>query len=327
MRILTIGGTRFSGRALTGMALESGHDVTVFHRGGGVDDPWPDAEHVHGDRVDGFDGLAGRSFDAVVDLCGYVPREVRASAEAFADTGLYVFVSSLSVHRDDVRPRATEDDDVHGPPFPQTEEINDETYGPLKVACERVVLDAFADRGLVVRPGLIAGPHDPTDRFTYWVRRLAAGGEVLAPGPPDFDVQWIDARDLAAFVLLLAERSAGGTFSVVAPPVPIERLLTACRDAAGSDATLTWMSRDFLEDRKVEPWSELPLWIPEYPGFNRFDASRAVAAGLTTRDVDATVADTLAWDREREQVWPMGAGLAPERERELLADWHAAETA
>jgi 2'-hydroxyisoflavone reductase len=328
VRILTIGGTRFSGRALTGMALDGGHQVTVFHRGsgggGGADDPWPEAEHVHGDRAEGFDVLAGRPFDAVIDFCGYVPRELLASTAAFADAGRYVFVSSLSVHRDDARPGATEDDDVHGPPFPETEEITEDTYGPLKVACEEVVRAAFGERALVVRPGLIAGPHDPTDRFTYWVRRLGAGSEVLAPGPPDYQVQWIDARDLAAFVLLLVERSVGGTFSVVAPPVSIDRLLTACRDASGSDATLTWVTRAFLEERKVEPWSELPLWIPEYPGFHSFDASRAVAAGLENRAVEATVTDTLAWDRGREQVWPMAAGLAPERERALLADWHAA---
>ena len=140
MRILTIGGTRFSGRALTGLALERGHDVTVFHRGTG-EDPWPEAEHVHGDRADGFASLAGRSFDAVVDLCGYLPRELGASTSAFAGAGRYVFVSSLSAHRDDVRPGATEDDDIHEPPFPDTEEITDETYGPLKVASERVVVD------------------------------------------------------------------------------------------------------------------------------------------------------------------------------------------
>jgi 2'-hydroxyisoflavone reductase len=324
VKLLAIGGTRFSGRALTGLALEHGHEVTVFHRGTS-DDPWPEAEHVHGDRADGFDALAGRRFDAVVDFCGYVPRELGASTAAFADAGRYVFISSLSAHRDDVRSGATEDDDIHEPPFPRTEEITDETYGPLKVACERVVTDAFGDRATVVRPGLIAGPHDPTDRFTYWVRRVAAGGEVLAPGPPHYEVQWIDARDLATFGLLLVERGTGGTFSVVAPPVPIERLLAACRDVSGSNAELTWVTRSFLDERKVQPWEELPLWIPEYPGFNSFDASRAVAAGLETRSAEATVADTLAWDREREQGWPMKAGLHPDREAELLAAWRAGE--
>jgi 2'-hydroxyisoflavone reductase len=322
VKIVTIGGTRFSGRALTGLALERGHDVTVFHRGTG-DDPWPEAEHVHADRADGFSALAGRPFDAVIDLCGYVPRELRASSTAFADAGRYVFISSLSVHRDDVRPGATEDDDIHEPPFPDAEEITDESYGPLKVASEGVVRDAFGDRATVVRPGLIAGPHDPTDRFTYWVRRVALGGEVLAPGPPDYDVQFIDARDLAAFVLLLVERGTAGTYSVVAPPVPIERLLTACSDMSASDVQLTWVTRAFLEEEKVLPWDELPLWLPEFAGFNSFDASRAVAAGLETRSVEATVSDTLAWDREREQTWPMKAGLSLDREAQLLADWHS----
>jgi 2'-hydroxyisoflavone reductase len=323
VKLLTIGGTRFSGRAFTGMALEHGHEVTVFHRGTG-EDPWPDAEHIHADRAAGFDALAGRPFDAVVDLCGYVPRELRASTAVFRDAGRYVFVSSLSAHRDDVRPGATEDDDVHQPPFTDTEEITDESYGPLKVASERVVLDAFGDRATIVRPGLIVGPHDPTDRFTYWVRRVAGGGDVLAPGPKDYEVQWIDARDLAAFVLLLVERSTGGTYSVVGPPVPIERLLTACRDVSGSGAELVWVSRPFLEEHGVEPWEELPLWIPQYPGFNLFDAGKAGAAGLTTRSVEETVADTLRWDRERgEQPRPMKAGLAPQREAELLSDWPA----
>jgi 2'-hydroxyisoflavone reductase len=157
VKILTIGGTRFSGRALTGLALERGHDVTVFHRGTG-DDPWPEAEHVHADRADGFSALAGRSFDAVIDFCGYVPRELRASTTAFADAGRYVFISSLSAHRDEVLPGATEDDDIHQPPFPDTEEITDESYGPLKVACEEVVRDAFVDRATVVGGGVGAGP-------------------------------------------------------------------------------------------------------------------------------------------------------------------------
>jgi 2'-hydroxyisoflavone reductase len=323
VKLLLIGGTRFSGRALTGLALERGHDVTVFHRGTGDEDPWPEAEHVHAHRADGFGALAGRTFDGVADMCGYVPRELRASCSAFADAGLYAFVSSLSVHRDDARPEATEDDDVYGPPFPDTEEIRDDTYGPLKVASEREVSGAFGERALIVRPGLIVGPNDPTDRFTYWVRRVAAGGEVLTPAPSDYPVQWIDARDLAAFLLSLCERGVGGTYSVVRPPVPIEELMSGCRDASGSDAAFTWVPKSFLDEHRVEPWSDLPLWIPEFPGLNRFNATRAVAAGLETRSVASTVGDTLAWDRKRPQEWPMRAGLKPAREAELLAMWRA----
>ena len=232
-------------------------------------------------------------------------------------------VSSLSAHRDDVRPDATEDDDVYEPPFPDTEEIREDTYGPLKVASEVTVRDAFGDRALIVRPGLIVGPHDPTDRFTYWVRRVATGGEVLTPAPPDYPVQWIDARDLAAFLLSLCERGVGGTYSVVIPPVTIEELITACRDASVSDAAFTWVPKSFLDAHEVEPWSDLPLWIPELPGLNRFNATRAVAAGLETRSVASTVVDTLVWDRERPQEGPMKAGLATEREREILTAWHA----
>jgi 2'-hydroxyisoflavone reductase len=323
MKLLLIGGTRFSGRALTGLALERGHDVTVFHRGTGDEDPWPEAEHVHADRGGGFEALAGRSFDVVADMCGYVPRELRATCSAFADAGLYAFVSSLSAHRDDVRPDATEDDDVCEPPFPDTEEIREDTYGPLKVASEREVRGAFGDRALIVRPGLIVGPNDPTDRFTYWVRRVAAGGEVLTPAPPDYPVQWIDARDLAAFLLSLCERGVGGTYSVVRPPVPIEELMTACRDASGSDATFTLVSKSFLDEHGVEPWSDLPLWIPELPGLNRFNPTRAVAAGLQVRSVASTVADTLAWDRERLHSVPMRVGLTLGWEAEILAAWHA----
>jgi 2'-hydroxyisoflavone reductase len=325
VRLLVIGGARFSGRALTGFALERGHGVTVFHRGAGTDDPWPEAEHIHADRNGGLGVLEGRSFDAVVDTCGYVPREVRESGSAAPEAGLYAFVSSLSAHVDAVRPYGTEDDDLHQAPFPETEEVDGDTYGPLKVACEREVNRLFGDRALVVRPGLIVGPFDPTDRFTYWVRRVAGGGQVLAPAPEDAPVQWIDARDLAMFILTLCEQGRGGTYAAVTPPGlhTIGELLETCRVASGSDAEFVWVPKGFLDEHGVEAWSDLPVWIPEYAGFMLFDPSRAVGAGLTSRSIEDTVRDTLAWDRTREQTWPMGAGLAPDRERALLEDWHA----
>jgi 2'-hydroxyisoflavone reductase len=328
VKLVVIGGARFSGRALVGRALERGHEVTVFHRGSGPDDPWPEAEHIHGDRRSEITRIAGGGFDAVVDTCGYVPREVRESGGLVPDVDVHAFVSSMSAHIDAVRPYATEDDDVHQPPFPETEEVTEETYGPLKVACEQEIRRLFDDRALVVRPGLIVGPHDPTDRFTYWVRRVAMGGEVLAPGPPAYPVQWIDARDLAAFILTLCEASKGGTFSAVTSPGTntMGDLLEACRTVSGSDAELTWVDKRFLDEHGVEAWSDLPLWIPDLPGVNLSDVSRAMAAGLTARSADETVADTLAWDRERAQTWPMEAGLASERERELLDAWHRRST-
>jgi 2'-hydroxyisoflavone reductase len=232
------------------------------------------------------------------------------------------FVSTLSVHPDDVPVGAREDAPILDPPPPGVEEITHETYGPLKVACEREVEAAFPGRALIVRPGLIVGPHDPTDRFTYWVRRVAQGGEVLAPAPEAYQVQSIDVRDLATFMLAQAEARTAGVFSAVAPPTTLGELLDACRDASGSDARLTWVPETFLRAHGVAPWSDLPMWMPEFPGFNAFDPAMAIAAGLVSRAVAVTVGDTLAWDRARPQTWPMGAGLEPGREQELLRAYH-----
>src|SRR3954466_6020102 len=211
MRICTIGGTRFSGRAFTGLALEQGHDVTIFHRGG-KEEPWPEADHVHGDRDGDLGALAGRSFDAVVDFCAFVPRQVTGALEVVGD-GRYVFISSVSAHLEEVRAGATEDDDVHGPSFPETEDITWETYGPLKVASEYALRDAIGDAGTVVRPHFIVGLDHPTDRFTYWVRR--ARGGVRGAGSPMSPVRsrsvsggggWPDARCCAAGAAAAVDR-------------------------------------------------------------------------------------------------------------------------
>lgn len=328
MKLLVIGGTQFSGRALTGFALDRGHEVTVFHRGKGDDDPWPDAEHVHADRKEGFSALSGRSFDAVVDTCGYVPRALRASGEAFAAAGVYAFISSLSAHREDAREGATEDDDIHQPPFPDTEKIDWQTYGPLKVACEREVRERFGDRALVIRPGYIVGPHDPTDRFTYWVRRAARGGTMLAPAPADYPMQWVDCRDLATFVLDLCEAGAGGTFSVVTPPraYSLGELLETAARIAGAEADVAWVDQPFIDGNGLSPTEEsdpFPMVTPAEPGSHLFVTDRAVAAGLRTRPLDETVRDTLAWDDGRGAPWPLAAGLSSEREAELLEAWRA----
>lgn len=326
MKLLVIGGARFSGRALTGLALDAGHDVTIFHRGTSDADPWPAAEHVHGDRHEGFGALNGRSFDAVVDTCAFVPSDLDGSGAAFADTGRYLFVSSLSAHIDAVRAGATEDDDVYEPPFPQTEEVTNETYGPLKVASERALRARFGDRALVVRPGYIVGPHDPTDRFTYWVRRAARGGEMVAPGGPQDVWQWVDARDLAAFMLACCERRLGGTYNVVTPPGrhSIGELLDLSRAAAGADTSFAWIDEAFAQEQGLldDEDGPLPMWTPGLPGFERFDTTRAERAGLVCRPLVETVRDTLRWDTERGAPWPMRAGLDDERERALLEAWH-----
>lgn len=325
MKLLMIGGARFSGRALTELALERGHEVTLFHRTPTV--LFPEAEHVIGDRDAGVDTLAGRTFDAVVDTCGYVPRAVRASAQVLAESGWYGFISSLSAHPEDLPPGANEDSPIFEPPFPDTEDVTDETYGPLKVACEREVTGVFGDRACLIRPGFIVGPNDPTDRFTSWVRRGAGGGEMLAPAPSDYGMQWVDARDLAAFVLHLAEGATPGVYGVVdrAPTMTLGGLIDAAATAAGVETTVAWVDDAFISEAlggsDDDPHEAFPLWWPEAPGFHAYDPSRAFEAGLTCRSPAHTVRDTLAWDRGREQG-PMLAGLSPDRERALLEAWH-----
>jgi len=323
MQLLVIGGTHFVGRALVEDAVGRGHDVTVFHRGPDEPEGFPDVEHVHGDRDGGLGGLAGRAWDAAIDTCGYVPRVVRDSARMLADSvGTYAFISTLSVYPDDAPAGCNETTPTYQPPFPETEEITAESYGPLKVACEREALDAFPGRCLVVRPGYIVGPHDPTDRFTYWVRRAAAGGTMLAPGPRDHALQVVDARDLGAFTLDHVEAGTADVFGVVGPREPLTwgEAVPALVAAARSDTELVWVDAPFLRKRINDDEGELPLWDIEYPGLHAFDASKAVAARLHHRPLAETVADTLAWDQGR---GPLKVGLTPERERELLHAWAA----
>ena len=325
MRILTVGGTRFFGRAFVEEAARRGHEVSVFHRGESEPPDLPDVEHLHGDRKAGVEILGGRSWDAVLDTCAFVPREVREIAEAIGDRiGHYALVSSLSVHPDDLPVGATEHTATHLPPHPDTEVVTDETYGPLKVACEVEAAGAFGGRLLVIRPGYIVGPHDPTDRFTYWVRRAAAGGEMLAPGPPDASIQGIDARDLGNFVLDRIEAADSDTYGVVGPaePATMAGVLESARSAGDADTTFVWADQDFvlgLGDR-YETW--FPMWHPHLPGFHAYDAGKATAAGLRPRPFDETIADTLAWDRKR-GLPPLEAGMTPEKESELLSEWRA----
>jgi len=325
MKVCTIGGTNFSGRAFTGLALEAGHEVTVFHRGRG-EDPWPEAEHVHGDREGGLDALAGRSFDVIVDFCAYAPRQI-SQATTVLPEGRYVFISSVSAHLSNARAGATEVDDVYGPPFPETEDVNWETYGPLKVACETALLAARGDGATIVRPHYIVGPHDPTDRFTYWVRRASIGGRMLAPAPPDQTLQWIDARDLAAFILHVGTNGIAGTFNCAVPPGrhTLGELLETSAETAGSSVEVAWCDEPFVVANELivtEDNDPFPLITPEEPNAHRFDTSHAVAHGLRFRTLEETVADTLAWDRER-GLPELTAGLAAQREVELLAAWDA----
>jgi 2'-hydroxyisoflavone reductase len=278
MKLLVIGGTHFVGRHAVEHAVQRGHEVTVFHRGESEPgDGFPDIEHVHGDRDGGLSALEGRAWDAALDTCGYVPRVVRQSVRLPGlMAGHYTFVSSLSVYPEDVEPGAAEATPGHGPPFPDTEEITDDSYGPLKVACELEVQAAFGGRGLIVRPGFIVGPHDPIDRFPYWVRRAAMGGEMLAPEPADLRVQLIDVRDLAAFVVKHVEAGTGDVFNVTGAEgvLTIRDLLRTCVAAGDADTESIWVGQSFLRERGLNEagehgWEQLPYWYPERAGVLR----------------------------------------------------------
>lgn len=337
MEVLVLGGTRFLGRAFAEEALGRGHRLTLFNRGESNPGLFSQAERIAGDRDGGLEALRGRSFDAVLDTSGYVPRVVRASAELLAGrTGLYVFVSSISVYANEAVPGQDESAPVATIADPSVEEITGETYGALKALCEEEVVRLHGARAMIIRPGLIVGPHDASDRFTYWVDRVARGGEILAPDGPDYRTQFIDVRDLAAWMLDLLEREqtgdvgarspAGTVFNATGPErhIRLGDLMDVCHRVSGSDATFVWADAAFLLEQGVQPWIELPLWIPgeEGVGGNAFDISRALAAGLRFRPLEETVADTLAWSRSRPEDHPFRAGLSAERESELLRAWH-----
>ena len=319
MKLLVLGGTIFLGRHVVDAALARAHKVTLFNRGRENAHLFPELEKLRGDRDGDVAALRGRRFDAIVDLSGYTPAHVRATADAL-DGGHYVFVSTISVHRALAPGRS----------FDETAPLaeGNDGYGPLKARAEEV-LTTMRPEATIVRPGLIVGPWDPTDRFTYWPRRVARGGDVLAPGRPERPVQIIDARDLADWCVRLAERPHSGVFTAVGPAetLTMGRLLDECREVTGSDARFTWIPDAELVAAGATQWTEVPLWItedhPRVGGMLLGDNRRAVAAGLTFRPLADTIRDTLAWDRAHgpepsERTAPV-TPLSAEREAELLA--------
>jgi 2'-hydroxyisoflavone reductase len=310
LRILVLGGTKFLGRAIAEAGLARGHELTLFNRGQTDRGLFPEAEHLRGDRKGDLSALEGRTWDAVIDTSGYVPAEVGASAELLRESGRYAFVSSVSAYAD-FSTGPTEGSpvaDLNG--LPVDELASDySNYGPLKALCEAEVERVFGERALIVRPGLIVGPHDPTGRFTYWARRIERGGEILAPGPQHRHAQFVDVRDLAAWILDAVERELSGTFNATNEGVRWGELL------AGTE--VTWVSDDFLREREVGQWMELPLWLadPALQGLHEVDVKRAVAAGLSFRPVEETIAGAATAQAVE------GVGLTPERETELLEAW------
>lgn len=337
MQILILGGTAFLGPHLVEEATRKGHQITLFNRGKTNPHLFPDIEKLRGDRDpnegEGLKALEGRSWDSVIDTSGYVPREVSASATLLAPKiRHYLFVSTVSVFTDVSKRGLTEEDPVGALPDPTVEKITGETYGPLKALCEQAAEKAMPGRTTSVRPTLIVGPGDPTDRFTYWPVRIDAGGEVLAPGPQDAATQFIDSRDLAAFCIKLLEDGHAGTYNVAGPrgTLSFAELLYGCRAATSADVRFTWVDQAFLEEQKVGPWMEMPMWIPamsDNAGFSRISNAKAVSHGLTFRPLADTARDTIAWHKaERGPEYVFGtqrgrAGLTPQREMELLRAW------
>ncbi|HET7793100.1 MAG TPA: NAD-dependent epimerase/dehydratase family protein [Rhizobacter sp.] len=318
MKLLILGGTLFLGRHLTEAALAQGHEVTLLNRG--RRNPGLFASRVvslTGDREADMSALRGQRFDAVIDCSGQTPTHVARAVEALgADVPHYLFVSTISV----------------GASFPPGVRYDEnlplcaghEGYGALKARAEEAIQAALPGRVAVVRPGLIVGPFDPTGRFTYWPRRVARGGQVLAPGRPERTVQFIDARDLAAWCLRLAAAHTTGVFNAVGPDITMSQLLDDCRPAGGGDARFTWVDDAALLAMGVAPWTGLPLWLPEadatYGGMLLADNRRALAAGLQLRPVRETARDTLAWAQSLDSDPPTSvATLTPEDEARCLA--------
>ncbi|HEX5245850.1 MAG TPA: NAD-dependent epimerase/dehydratase family protein [Gaiellaceae bacterium] len=313
MKLLVFGGTKFLGRGVVEAA--TGHELTLINRGRTNPELYPEIERIELDLTGDLEPLRGRHWDAAIDLDPtQLPRETRRRTEA-VDVDHYVFVSTISVYSDTSQP-IDESSALFDPPDPEPDTFDPEQYGGLKVGSERVVEAVFGERAALARAGLIVGPHDPTDRFTYWPRRLAEGGTVLAPGNPEQPVQLIDARDLGAFLVRLAEQRTGGVFNATGPAEPLT--LGETLERIGGADRLVWLDDQTLLDAGVGPWMELPLWLPgeEYAGLLRADIARALDAGLTFRPLEETAHDTLAWSREAGEKRPT---LSREKERELIA--------
>lgn len=340
MNVLVLGGTGFIGPPMVEYLLARGHKVTIFNRGQSNTDLFPGVEKLVGDRNDDLSALEGRSWDVVFDNHASRPGWVQKTTDLLKDSvGRYVYVSSISVYADpgySLPENAAEaepmrlDEDAALAVMPEnwdgSEEITGETYGPFKWMCEDAAEAAFPGKATVVRPGLIVGPGDPTDRFTYWPVRIARGGDVLAPGSGNDAVQVIDVRDLTQFIVRLAENDVSGVFNATGPQsrMTMAGMLHGIRAATSSDIQFTWVPAEFLAEHEVNPWAQMPAWLPGSPILNvRLD--RAIAQGLVYRPLADTVQDTLEWHASRpaEAQENLRAGLSPEREAEVLAAWRA----
>ena len=322
MRILVIGGTSFLGRHYVEAALEAGHQVTLFNRGKTGAGLFPDVERLTGDRTKSVDALRGRTWDAAFDTSAYVPRVARMTAEALASSvPHYTFISTISVYSDFGKPGLEETGALQTLKDPDTEEVTGETYGGLKVLCEDVISEIYPRGGLIIRPGIIAGPYDPTDRFTYLAARAARGGRMLVPGALDSPLQIIDARDLADWSLHAMEGGLEGAFNAAAPAITVGEVLTAARDIAGADTEFVTADGAFLEANGADP-NAVNTWYLDDPAtegsFWNVDASKAAANGLRFRPIAVTIRDTVEWAKTRGADYQWRAGIEWAKEAELL---------
>jgi nucleoside-diphosphate-sugar epimerase len=334
LRILILGGTGFTGPYQVRYALSRGHKVTTFNRGKTHPGELPkEVEQLIGDRNGKLDALKNRQWDVVIDNPTTLPAWVRDVAQILKDNAeRYVFISTISVYGE---PKTGPDENAPTEKYEGTDPYKEtieamkasgyKTYGPLKALSEREAEKWFPGKTLIIRPGLIVGPRDESDRFTYWPVRIDRAGDVLAPGNPNDPVQFIDARDLAEWTIRMAENRETGIYNATGPAKPfgIGGMLDGIKGALKSDAKFTWVREEFLTEQKVQPWSDMPVWTGKDDAVARTNISRALSKGLTFRPLDVTARDTLAWFKslpQGRQSHPK-AGLSPEREAEVLADW------
>jgi 2'-hydroxyisoflavone reductase len=339
MNILILGGTGFTGPHQVRYAISRGHKVTVFNRGKTHKGEVPEGvEQLIGDRSGNLDALKNRKWDVAIDNPTMLPAWVRDAAQVLkGNVDRYVFISTISVFGDNSKPGMDENgrlDKYEGPdPMKETRQTVEASgfklYGPLKALSEQEAEKWFPGKTLVIRPGLIVGPGDETDRFTYWPVRIDRGGEVLAPGNQSDPAQIIDARDLAEWTIRMVENREVGIYNATGPatPLTIGTMLGTIKDVVKSNATFTWADAKFLEEQKVAPWSDMPVWVPpegEMAGFAFISIKRALEKGLTFRPLGDTARDALAWFKSQppERQAKLRAGLTPEREKEVLEAWH-----
>jgi 2'-hydroxyisoflavone reductase len=318
MKLLVIGGTRFVGRHIVTEALKRKHQVTLFNRGNNSN-IFPEVEWLQGDRDKGVESLRGKQFDAVIDTCGYTPKQLELTNKVLQNIKHYTFISTISVYADPLEPFADESVPLAELEQPITE-VSNESYGALKVLCEHEIQKAFAT-SLIIRSGIIVGPHDPTDRFSYWVWRAAQGGAMVAPGRINAPLQFIDARDFASFTLDSLEHSLNGIFNVVTPPNALcfGDLLETTLEVTKATTHIEWLNEDFLQTRED---LDFPLWVPEkHQAWWQMSSRKAIQAGLQFRSLEQTITDTLGWMKSWPKDYTPKAGLSAEQEKTLLEVW------